>query len=1099
MPDPIHLLYIDDEPVLLEIGKVYLERKGMFRVTCLPSAKEALDTLVNESFDAIVSDYMMPDMNGIELLKEIRGYGLSIPFILFTGRGREEVVIEAFDNGADFYVQKGGEPKSQFVELSHKIIQAVQRREAERKLRESEERYRSVVEDQTEFICRTKPDRTIIFVNEAFCRYYNVTREEVTGTRFIPPIVDEDRQAVEELLTSLTPENPVGTIEHRVVTHDGKINWHQWVDRGIFDQKGRCIEIQSVGRDITAGKLAEETASYLGRILDDSLNEIYLFNVESYRFLEVNRGARENLGYSMEELSWLTPLDLKPEFTRETFDHLTRPLIEGRTEKTRFSTVHLRKDGTTYPVEVHLQIMTMQDRRIFFAIILDITNRKRADEALKEAEERFRILFRQSPIPYQSLDEDGRFLDVNDTWLDTLGYAYHEVVGHWFGDFLEPEQHGHFRESLLRFKDSGEVHGVEFRMRKKNDGSILVSFDGNTGKNPDGSFRQAHYVFRDITKEREAELSLIDREERLNLAIIGGDLGTWDWDIPSGRMTINDRWASMIGYEPSEIDQSYDSWKELVHPDDLPGVLEALWDMAEGRTPHFEYRYRLRGKDGEWIWILDKGRVITFSDDGSPLRAAGTHLDITKVQIAREQIREMNQYHRGLIEASIDSFVAINEQGKMTDINTATEKLTGCNRDQLIGTDFSDYFTDPRKARRGSKVAFEKGMIRDYPLEIQHRDGTIIPVLYNASVYHDPEGRVAGIFVIAHDITSIRKTETALKASEAFLNAVLDSLQDVIGIQKSDHKIIRYNRAGYELLHKTPKEVIGKRCFELLGRDTPCDDCTTNKALVSKRMEQTERYVPELGIWMDCRSKPMLDEHGKVIFIVEQLIDITYRKQAEEAIREANQKLRLLTGLTRHDILNQLSVLQAFHDLILQSTDPEIIHTRIRQSQEACNRIEEIIGFTREYENFGTVSSGWQKIKPLIRSACYEVRLGGLHLTETIDPGLEVYADPIIRKVFTTLIENATRHGESITTIKVFTQTEGDSLLVIFEDDGAGIAEWEKNMIFEHGYGKHTGIGLFLAREILAITGLSIRETGTKGRGARFEIIVPVGKFRVAG
>ncbi len=119
-----------------------------------------------------------------------------------------------------------------------------------------------------------------------------------------------------------------------------------------------------------------------------------------------------------------------------------------------------------------------------------------------------------------------------------------------------------------------------------------------------------------------------------------------------------------------------------------------------------------------------------------------------------------------------------------------------------------------------------------------------------------------------------------------------------------------------------------------------------------------------------------------------------------------------------------------------------------------------------------------------------------MNLTETIDPGLEVYEDPIIRKVFTTLIENAARHGEKITSISAFTRREEDSLLIVFEDDGAGVSEWEKNMIFEHGYGKHTGIGLFLAREILAITGLSIRENGTPGNGARFEIIVPVGKFR---
>ncbi|HEX3002344.1 MAG TPA: response regulator, partial [Methanoregula sp.] len=121
----LSLLYVDDEPGLLEIGKLFLETSGGFTVTTAVSGNEGLDELAVHPFDAIVSDYQMPEMNGIQFLKAVRkSYG-SIPFILFTGRGREEVVIEAINNGADFYLQKGGDPKAQFAELAHKIRQAV--------------------------------------------------------------------------------------------------------------------------------------------------------------------------------------------------------------------------------------------------------------------------------------------------------------------------------------------------------------------------------------------------------------------------------------------------------------------------------------------------------------------------------------------------------------------------------------------------------------------------------------------------------------------------------------------------------------------------------------------------------------------------------------------------------------------------------------------------------------------------------------------------------------------------------------------------------------------------------------------------------------
>jgi DNA-binding response OmpR family regulator len=130
----IRVLYIDDEPSLLEIGKVFLERDGKIKVDTLISPSEALKRLKYERYDAIISDYEMPEKNGVELLKLLKTAGDTTPFIIFTGRGREEVVIEAFNNGADFYIQKGGDPKAQFIELSNKIHYAISRRRAEEAL-----------------------------------------------------------------------------------------------------------------------------------------------------------------------------------------------------------------------------------------------------------------------------------------------------------------------------------------------------------------------------------------------------------------------------------------------------------------------------------------------------------------------------------------------------------------------------------------------------------------------------------------------------------------------------------------------------------------------------------------------------------------------------------------------------------------------------------------------------------------------------------------------------------------------------------------------------------------------------------------------------
>jgi DNA-binding response OmpR family regulator len=181
----ISVIYVDDEPSLLEIGRLFLQKSGTFTVTTAESADEAIQTLKKQSFDAIISDYQMPGMDGIAFLKYLRKAGDTTPFIIFTGKGREDVVIEALNEGADFYLQKGGDPKSQFAELSNKVRYAVTRRQGEERLIESEERYRSLFNQSMEGIYLHDLEGRILDVNMMACMQSGYSREEwLTRTIF---------------------------------------------------------------------------------------------------------------------------------------------------------------------------------------------------------------------------------------------------------------------------------------------------------------------------------------------------------------------------------------------------------------------------------------------------------------------------------------------------------------------------------------------------------------------------------------------------------------------------------------------------------------------------------------------------------------------------------------------------------------------------------------------------------------------------------------------------------------------------------------------------------------------------------------------------
>lgn len=371
---------------------------------------------------------------------------------------------------------------------------------------------------------------------------------------------------------------------------------------------------------------------------------------------------------------------------------------------------------------------------------------------------------------------------------------------------------------------------------------------------------------------------------------------------------------------------------------------------------------------------------------------------------------------------------------------------------------------------------------------------------------------------LAHEINrmlqTIEQTQQKVLVSEKKYRDLVENLPDYIIVYGSTGEILYINPAAERALGREAKTIIGTSVLTFVAKEFH----EKVSSIIAARYETDEIPAHEIELVTEGMRRSVIVKGTKgqysnnpATFLL--LTDITRRKELERdreyhalelerystSLHQANTKLRLLTGLTRHDIQNKLTAMQSFHLLAMDESDMAINHEYIMHAHQAGGRMEAIIGFTREYENFGSVSSGWQGIYPIIESAKVEISLGDILIENQIPEDLEVYADPIIRKVFTTLLENAIRHGGEITIIRFTCHDAGDSLIITCEDDGTGIPAGEKEFIFEQGYGKHTGIGLFLAREILSITELSIKEAGVPGNGARFEILVPSGKFRKGG
>ena len=598
-----------------------------------------------------------------------------------------------------------------------------------------------------------------------------------------------------------------------------------------------------------------------------------------------------------------------------TNDPLSHPdsigLPHGHPPITSFLGVPLVQDGKTIGLiavanrENGYSYEQQEDLEAIAPAVTQALQRKRSEKALKLSNIYNRSLIEASLDPLVTIGRDGKITDVSGATELVTGYSRNDLIGTDFSDyFTEP---GEARKGYQQVFMHGEVRDYPLEIRHKDGHITPVLYNASVYGDETGKVIGVFAAARDITEIQKAEekiQTLANVVESSEDAIITKSL--------DGIITSWNRGAEQVyGYSAEEV---LGKCISILEPENLKGEVRLFSERIKQGKKIQHYETSRVKKNGTIINVSVALSPI-FDATGKLMAISTIARDITERKKAEEAIRLSNIYNRSLIEASLDPLVTIGPDGKITDVNEATEQITGYSRSELIGTDFSDYFTEPEEARKGYQQVFMHGEVRDYPLEIRHKDGHITPVLYNASVYRDENGKVIGVFAAARDITELKKAEEALKRVyenleervkertselEKAYNSLKESEKRLSEAQKIAHignwdwDLVTgetyWSDEMYRIFERNPHES-GATYEELLNYIHPDDrdyvDDAIKKALNEKPFGIDYRIVLANGEERTVHSQPeiIFDEKNNPVRVKGVVQDITERKKAEEKLQ----------------------------------------------------------------------------------------------------------------------------------------------------------------------------------------------------------------------
>ncbi|MEI6268249.1 MAG: PAS domain-containing protein [Methylococcaceae bacterium] len=788
----------------------------------------------------------------------------------------------------------------------------------------------------------------------------------------------------------------------------------------------------------------------------------------------------------------------------------------------------------------------------------------------EESDAYYADLFNNAPIGYLVLSDKGLISDVNIAATKLFGIERRDLLASSFASLVtvqhsaqwslfcrELKKHKQQRTIILSLKGCGNTEvSVGLDCLPINSTLRIMLNEVTTTKPliPDAASTELFLTARvesenilnvELTKLQNITNEALEQSHQyLKFAISSGKVGIWQYNLQTHELIWDDGMLALYDCNRKDFSGVYNDWYDRLHPDDRAVTEAALQDAISGKS-HYTPDFRVIWANGEVHHLKGHAHVVT-DKAGIPQCMIGTNWDNsafaltyqqlllahTAINNSKEAIQDAAQYARSLLEASLDPLVTISSEGKISDVNGATERVTGLDRQQLIGSDFADYFTDAKKAREGYQLVFSNGFVTDYPLAIKHVSGKVTEVIYNASVYRDDKGCVLGVFAAARDITERKQIEHALRESEFLWKFAIEGSGDGVW----DWNILTdqavYSRLWKEMLGYSQDDILPTN-HEWLDRIHPDDQRHVAETLQAYLDGKTTIYVVEYRLRCKDKSYKWILSRGMVVDYTEEgtplrmigtHTDISKRKHQEQQDKEHLNQLAHVTRLglmgemasgIAHEVNQPLTAIATYTQASLnlmkaESPNLEKLAEIVYKTQQQALRAGQIIRRMREFVKSNTKQVAATDLNELIQDAaglCLpELKLGNITLTLQLQSPLPlINVDRIqIEQVIINLIRNSADAFDSclenqqkeISIDSLLTLNEGIEVRV--KDNGPGIPDDQQQQILMPFYTTKTegmGMGLSICCSIIEAHEGHLHFNSEVGKGTTFYFTLPIKKI----